>query len=806
MKLSFNWLSEYIDIPYDTAELAEKITMAGIEVEAIETIGAVPDGVVVGEILERSPHPDADRLSVCRVSDGTNELQIVCGAPNCDAGNKVPLATIGTVFADPDGGKDFVIKKGRLRGVDSHGMLCSAKELGLGEGREGLMLLDAAATKGLPLKELFQPDTVFELEITPNRPDWLSHWGVARDIAALIGIKAEMPEFTVPAGSGPAAAGLVEVLAPGLCPRYTARVIRGVKVEESPGWLKARLEAIGLRPINNVVDITNFVLHELGHPLHAFDLNALEGGRIIVRLAGNGERIVTLDGDEHELTDSQLVICDAAKPVALAGVMGGEHSGVTGDTVDILLESAVFNSSNIRSTSRGLGISSDSSYRFERGVDWNMARTAADRAAAMIIELAGGEVEGGFIDVSNPENYPRPRRVVCRFQKIRSLLGEDIANEKMVEIFRGLGMGIENITDSQCLVTATSYRLDIEREADLAEEVMRIYGLDKLPNIPVAATCCAPFKDDSHRRIETAANQFIALGLNQCVNYTLLDDKSAALDARFAESEIIAVDNPISQDLKCLRPSLLADMLRVIEHNQSRGNNDLRLFEIGRVFCGRKGWPEERREFCVAMTGRRHPERFSSEKDGLCDFYDLKGVIEGWLETRGVHNAKFNSMPESHPAAANFAAGQAAVCAIDDDEVIILGLIHQRLTAESRGKTPLFLSLGRLDKILAAEESVAGHAPVPKFPSISRDIAFIADKTLEHQTVLEFIFSQNVKNFESIELFDIYEGENLPEGKKSMAYSLKFRNPERTLTDKEVNKAHDKLRARLADGLSVELR
>jgi len=806
MKISLNWLSEYLETPYSPIELADKLTMAGIEVEDIEKSGAeIPDGVIVAEILERSPHPDAEKLSVCRVSTGKEEVQIVCGAPNCDAGVKAPLATIGTVFIDPESGKKFKIKKSKLRGVESFGMLCSTKELGLPGDASGIMHLPEDTEIGIKITDTLDSDTVYEVEITPNRPDWLSHWGVARDLAALTGLKPSFPEIKLPSPAGKAEQGVVTVEDSELCPRYTAQIIRGVKVTESPEWMQKHLSSIGLRPINNIVDITNFVLMELGHPLHAFDLKLLNGGKIIVRRAEDKEKIVTLDGKEQELNSSNLVICDASKPVALAGVMGGEHSGVTDQTIDILLESAVFNPSNIRATSRDLKIMSDSSFRFERGVDWKMCEIASDRATALILELAGGTLETELIDVkTNPPVLPE---VTCRFEKIRKLLGCDIKNDEIVAIFAGLKLAVTEIAETECVVTPPSFRLDIYREADLAEEVARIYGLNKITPAPLRAISGGMIAEDAYYKLEEIGNQLISFGLNECMNYSLIHKDRALVDAKFAESDMKKLKNPLSLELAYLRPSLLAQMLETVERNISRQNSDLALFETGRVYCENINiYPEERMEACIALTGRKHPERFSAEKSEVYDFYDLKGIIENWFEMRKM-NCDIRRISEKSKASANFAPGTAAEVAVNGKVIGEIGQIAERLTKGMRITHSLFVAIIQLDTLISTPESKIRFKQIPHFPATSRDVAFIADNSLEHGKIMRTIRSAKLPNLESIELFDVFEDEKaIGKGKKSMAYSMTFRHPERTLTDKEVNHAHDKLRAKLEKDLKVELR
>ncbi|MCK5844163.1 MAG: phenylalanine--tRNA ligase subunit beta, partial [Victivallales bacterium] len=794
-----------LDLPCEPMKLADRLTMAGIEVEEIRETGCVvPGGVIVAEILERSSHPDAEKLSVCRVNTGSEEVQVVCGAPNCDADVKAPLATLGTVLSDPDSGSKLKIKKSKLRGVDSYGMLCAADELGLGGSHDGIMVLPTDAEVGAPLKSYLDSDTIYELEITPNRPDWLSHWGVARDLSAITGASLRFPDVSLP--QPPSNAGTddvsVDISEPELCPRYTARVIRGAKIADSPVWLKKRLESIGLRPINNVVDITNFVLMELGNPLHAFDLDLLEGNSIVVRRADAGEKMVTLDGSELSLTPDNLVICDKSKPVALAGVMGGEHSGVTGETTNILLESAVFKPSNIRATSRKLKITSDSSYRFERGVDFKMAVKASDRAAKLILELAGGEITSELIDVKADREAFAP--VTCRFDKIRSLLGAEISNEEMISIFKGLGLAVESVDDTSCIVVPPSYRLDIYREADLAEEVARIYGLDNIPATPLKAVSGGVRKDDSHYCKETLRNQLISIGLNECANYSLVSIEKARMDARFADDAVKRIENPISLELACLRPSLLPQMLETVERNIARGNRDLTLFEFGNVFCADEAlFTEERLECVMAVTGRANPERFSAESEALFDFYDLKGFIEVLFEIR-KNKCEFRAMT---PACANFAAGTAAEIIVDGKTVGECGEAAERLVKGMRLTAPLFIVVLQADTLISARKRKIRFTSIPQFPSTSRDVAFIAADSLKHSDVMRAIAKAKLKNLEKVQLFDVFRDEKvLGDGRKSMAYSLTFRAPDRTLTDKEVNAAHEKLRERLAETLKVELR
>ncbi|UDQ97125.1 phenylalanine--tRNA ligase subunit beta [Lentisphaerota bacterium WC36G] len=805
MNVSYNWLAKYVDLNCSVEDLADKMTMAGIEVEAIDKVGMIPNGIVVGEILERNPHPDAEKLSVCKVSDGNEELQIVCGAPNCDADKKVPLATIGTVFPpEEEGGKEFKIKKSKLRGVPSFGMLCSCDELGLAGDTTGLMELPADFEVGKPLGEVLQVgDTVYEIEVTPNRPDWLSHWGVARDVAALLDCPSQLPEINEPAPTKTEdVTNVVTVEDNDLCPRYTARIIRNVTVKESPMWLQEQLTAIGLRPINNIVDITNYVLYELGNPLHAFDLNELTENKIVVRRAKDKEKIVTLDEKELELTTDNLVICDAEKPVCLAGVMGGLHSGVTEKTTDVLLEGAVFFSSNIRSTASKLKISSDSSYRYERGVDWNGAKLASDRATQMILDIAGGELVTELVDINTGE--PEMPKIDFNFERCRKLLGiYDLSNETMINIFERLRLNVTEITDESCVVIPPTFRLDLYRQADLDEEIARIYGLDKVPMKPVEAVGCDNFSNDAYFKQETARNQLIGLGLNECMNYSMISTESALKDARFTKDDLVKISNPLNLDFAVMRPSLFGEMLNSVERNISHRNLNLALFECGRVFCANeKLYSEERMEVCIALTGQRHAEQFSNELEVAYDIYDLKGLVDSFFEMRKITGYRYQLIED-----AKFAKGFALEIIMHNRSIGQLGVLSKKLSKGFKTSYPVMFAILDLDPIIKLKEKKLTYQEISQYPATTRDIAFTANESLQHNDVINFISKCKLKNLESVALFDIFRDEKvIGEGKKSMAYNLTFRGSNKTLTDKEVNNAYEKLRSQMAKNLPIELR
>ncbi|MBQ7395311.1 MAG: phenylalanine--tRNA ligase subunit beta [Lentisphaeria bacterium] len=800
MDISRKWLSDYVALDCDDATLCHKLTMAGIEVEAVENNSTVPEGVVAAKIVDRQVHPNSDHLSVCQVNDGKNTIQIVCGAPNCDAGKIVPLATIGTVFTTPEG--DFKIKKSKLRGVESNGMMCSASELGISDDNSGLMILPEDTVIGTPVKSLYPGDTFIELEVTPNRPDCLSMWGVARDVSCLLDVEPKFPEITVPA-CDTEIADLVTVEAKELCPRYIGRVIENVKIGPSPAWLVERLESIGLRSINNVVDVTNFVMLELGHPLHAFDRDKLEGKRVVVRRAVEGEKITILDGRTIELKNEHLVIADAAKPMALAGIMGGEFSGVTDDTVNILLESAVFNPSNIRSSSRRLGVSTDASYRYERGVDYDMADAASDRAVQLILEVAGGTLASAKMDVNT--GRPAENVIVCRFEKIRNLIGSGVSNERIVEILTKLHLKVSDITAQGCKVTAPLFRLDLTREADLAEEVARIDGLEKVPQIAVNGKICHPASEDAYAKVQNLREMAVSLGLYECVTYSITGVPQALTDSRFEESDLIKLDNPLNPDSSVMRPSLFGGMLNVAERNITRGNRNLRLFELDKVFCANaEKYPEERDELIMLLTGKRYADRYSEDFALEYDFYDMKGAVEDLMEMLGVTKYRFTRLDDDK----RFKSGNAVAVDIYGRRAGVFGEVNNALTSGWRHTSKVFVALFEAQSLYdAAVKASRNFKALAQYPATSRDVAMLVPEDMENGKIIEFIRKRNLANLESVRLFDIYCGKELVEqNKKSMAYELVFRHSERTLTDNEVNSAMDKLRKALESDLKVELR
>src|SRR5580658_9419848 len=647
MKVTFNWLKQYVHFDWTPEELGERLTMLGLEVESMQKLGGEMDGIVVAQVLTRDKHPNADKLSVCRVNDGRGERIIVCGAQNFQAGDKVPLILPGNSLPAQPGAQPVTIKAGKIRGVESQGMLCSPDELGLPEKIEGLLILRPDAVVGQPFAEYLGrqgSDVVYDLEITPNRPDWNSVIGIAREISALTGNPLRLPEIQITpaqlAGESTEKWLAVRIQEPGLCWRYTARIVRGVKVAPSPPWLRSTLEKAGLRSINNVVDVTNFVMLESGHPLHAFDYHLLGGHpalpAILVRRATEGEKFVTLDGKERVLTDQMLLIADETKAVALAGVMGGQNSEIQSSTVDVLIESACFQPQNIRATSKKLELRTDSSYRFERGADPGICDWASRRTAQLILETAGGTLLDPLVDA-----YPAPppaKQISLRCEKTNELLGVEIAPDAQVQFLKRLGL--ECVQPAPPTFRIPTFRVDLKREADLIEEIGRLYGVDKIPSTPPRGAVGTNAFDAVHDQIAEARRLLAALGLFEAQGQTLLSAAAAGLSAE--ASQTAALQYPLSADMNVLRPSLLPGLLESLRHNASHKNGDAALFEIGRVFTLTDGKIKEERRLALVLTGKRQPVFWSgAERDVKYDIYDLKGALEEFLEQFGLRGVSW---------------------------------------------------------------------------------------------------------------------------------------------------------------------
>ncbi|MGO8676505.1 MAG: phenylalanine--tRNA ligase subunit beta [Limisphaerales bacterium] len=835
MKTTFNWLKQYVDFTWTPEELAERLTMLGIEVEGIRRLGGEFDGIVVAQVVTRDKHPNADKLSVCRVNDGQAERQIVCGAQNFKPGDKVPLILPGHALPAKPGQEPFTIKVGKLRGVESQGMMCSPKELGLSEDAAGLLILPEDAQVGQPLAEhLGRPgsDVVYDLEITPNRPDLNSVIGIAREISALTGAPLRLPDLVAPerprqpadparSELPPQAADLVAVRLEDseLCPRYTARVIRGVKIGPSPAWLSSILEKVGIRSISNVVDVTNYVMLEIGQPLHAFDCRLLAktgpGAKptIVVRRAAEGERFITLDEQERTLTGRMLLIADEAKAVALAGVMGGRNSEISLDTVDVLIESACFKPQSIRFTSKQLDLRTESSYRYERGSDIAICDRASLRAAQLILQTAGGQLARGLVDAY--PNPVEPRQIKLRPHKVNELLGIDLPPEQIEASLSQLGLKVlarkpqpvdaPPAAPEPMTFRIPTFRVDLKREVDLTEEVARLYGVDRIPATPPRGAIGSNAFDAVHDALADARRILTGLGLFEAQGQTLISDTAAKLTAA---STLVPLANPLSSDMNVLRPSLLPGLLDALRHNLSRKNEDAALFELGRVFGAAPGQPtaasavREERRVAIALTGRRNPVFWSGEdREAKFDVFDLKGFLEEFLDQFGLRGITYARRPE---ATALFI--ESATVHLGKFHLGELGQLQPSLAKNYDLRDAVLLAELNLDVLLARRNTSRSFKPLPAFPSIRRDIAMLVPEATAHDAVLHVVKETKPANLESVELFDVFRGKNVPPGQKSMAYAFTYRSPERTLTDAEANAAHEKLVARLKERLQAVVR
>ena len=822
MKVTLNWLKQYVDFNWSPEELTGRLTMLGLEVEGVQKISGTFDGIVVAQVITRDKHPNADKLSLCRVNDGTAERQIVCGAQNFKAGDKVPLILPGASLPPKPGEKEpFTIKVGKIRGVESHGMLCSPQELGLPNQVDGLLILREDAQVGQSFGEYLGRsggDVVYDLEITPNRPDLNSVIGIAREIATVTGNPLRIPELKIQ-NEKLKIEGLVSVRIEDaeLCPRYTARVIKGVKVGPSPDWLKSTLERIGIRSINNVVDVTNYVMLETGQPLHAFDYHLISSssGResaqnklepthvgcytptIVVRRANAGEKFKTLDNHERTLTNEMLLIADEQKGIALAGVMGGANTEINNDTKDVLIESAYFSPVNIRRTSKLLGLRSESSYRFERGADVGICDWASRRAAQLILETAGGQLAEGMVDIYPKAKEPKP--ITLHFAKVKELLGVSISHADQISFLTKLGLTLTEQSPGVCTFNIPTWRVDLKREVDLIEEVARLHGVNNIPSTPPRGAFGMNAYDSVHDQIAEARRILSGLGLNEAQGQTLVSNA----ECRMPNAELVALANPLSSDMDVLRPSLLPGLIYSLRHNVTRKNYDVALFEVGRVFPVQNGATKEERRVAIALTGRRNSAFWSGDdRDAKFDAYDLKGLLEEFLEQFGLRGVTFTRRADSTPLFL-----ESATIALGGK--LVLGEAGQLLPALAKKydlRDGVLLAELNLDLLLARRNPAKSFRSLPQFPTIRRDVAMIVPETTTHEAVLQTVRQTKPANLESVELFDVFRGKHVPAGQKSLAYAFTYRSPEKTLTDAEVNAAHTKIVDAFKAQLSASLR
>ncbi len=816
MNVTLNWLKDYIDFEFSPGELADRLTMLGVEVEAIKQLGTGLERVVVGKVNAVGPHPNADKLVLCQVDIGeAEELQIVCGAPNVREGMLAPVATIGATL--PIG---LTIKSAKLRGAVSQGMLCSEKELGFSEDAAGLMELPTDISVGTPLiAALGLDDVMFELEITPNRPDCLSLIGVAREIRAETGNPLKLPSVDLQENETDIRdLTSVTIDAPDLCLRYAARVIQGVSVGESPAWLRQRLESVGIGVVNNIVDITNFVLMEYGQPLHAFDYHKLTDvkygltsctlRRIVVRRAAAGEKLTTLDETDRELTADMLVIADAEKPVALAGIMGGYDSEITETTCDVLLESAYFNPSSIRATAKALGMNTEASYRFERGADPGVVLAALDRAAELIAELAGGTVCKGTVDVY-PGKQPLTE-IKLRPDRVNFVLGTEIEKSEMEQILMRLGFDVRSSrhtpravnAEENYQVTVPTFRSDITREIDLIEEIARVYGYDNIPTMLPKGDIPVPTpnpKVEVRRRIKRF---LLAAGMMEAVNYSFCDPncfEKVRLPSDSPLCRTLQLRNPLSPEMSVLRTTLVPGLLENTQYNRNHQINAIALFEIGGVF--------------VQDCNHKEPERVAGViagqiGDGVYgnlyrdpDFFDIKGLVEGMLGVCGIteYTLQKTDVPTFHP-------GRNAEVLLADTRIGTFGEAHPEVLENYDLPYKAYLFEFDLEALVSATVFSRRFEPVSIYPKVERDLAIVVGKDVLSDMPIELIYTTGGELVESVRLFDVYEGEQVPEGKKSLAYTIVYHSAAETLTDKAVNALHKQVVEHLHQELGAELR
>jgi len=798
MKVPLRWLKEYVDISLPPAELAERLTMAGVEVKGWQVIGGGWDNIVVGQIVAISPHPNAERLTLPTVDLGTEQQSVVCGAPNLKLGDKVAFARVGARLIDGHTGEAFRLKSAKIRGIASSGMVCSEKELGISESHEGIMVLPADAPVGTPLAD-YLGDVVFDLDVTPNRPDCLSVIGVAREVAALTGKGVRLPEASYEEASPPIEKQVsIEIKAPDLCPRYTTSLITGIKIAESPRWMQERLLACGMRPINNIVDVTNYVMLEYGEPLHAFDYNQIRGKRIIVRRADKGESLVTLDSVKRVLSQEMLVIADEERAVAIAGVMGGADSEVTDRTNAILLEAANFNPASIYHTGNTLGLPSEARLRFERGISPELTIPALKRATQLIVQLAGGKAAKGLIDVYPGRQEPKP--ILLSTARVNALLGADFTPEQIKETLSSLGLDVKP-TGSGFLVTAPYWRSDIALVEDLIEEIARITGYDQIPATMLSEPIPRHNPDPVISLKREVRYSLVGYGFQEVINYSLT---SLELINRLLpkphplKPAPLRMANPMTAEQEYLRPSLRASLLAALSANRRHEAGSIRLFELGRIYLPRpKDLPSEPEMVCGLLSGPRFEQSWHSGEEAV-DFFDAKGVIEGLLSQLGVEASFEPCQDESlHPSK------QAAIV-IENNRLGVIGELHPKVAEAFELSGAVYMFEINLTALLPFSLGHKLFQPIPRFPAVVRDIALVVDAGVTNRQVQDIITGFPLVT--QVALFDVYSGGQLLPGKKSLAYRITFQSPSQTLTDDEVNKVLEQILDKLTKQLGATLR
>ena len=808
MKISYNWLKQFIKVDWDAKKTGNLLTDLGLEIEGIEAFESVIGGlkgIVVGHVLECDQHPNADRLKVTSVDIGNGEVvQIVCGAPNVAKGQKVPVATIGTILYDEDGNPSK-IKKGKIRGEESHGMICAKDELGLGKSHDGIMVLDKNIVAGTLGSDIFEieNDQVFEIGLTPNRADAMSHLGVARDLKAGLVRNEVLLELITPSNSSFRVENRthkidVQVKDTNLAPRYCGVTISGIKVKESPKWIQNRLKSIGLVPINNIVDATNYVLHELGQPLHAFDSGKISGDKIIVKTVAKGTKFITLDGIERELHKDDLMICDAEKPMCIAGVFGGIDSGVTESTENIFLESAYFNPISIRKTAKRHSLNTDASFRFERGIDPNLTEYALMRAALLIKEIAGGEITSDVVDI-----YPKKiedHQVFLNFDNASSLIGEEIPKEIIKEILTSLDIKINNVTEAGLGMTIPAYRNDVTREADVIEEILRVYGYNNIKfTEKLNASISANELIEDYQIQNKIGNQLTALGFHEMIGNSLTSPKYNDLSKALKQGHNIEILNPLSNDLSVMRQSMLFNALEVLSFNSNRKISDLKLFEFGKTYHQYDTGRQEPKHLSLLVSGLKNDENWALASSKSTFFY-FKGFVINILDRLGIPNYSENGTKDE-----NFSEGLSF--SKNGKLLVDFGIINKSITAAFGIDTETFYADFKWDEVLAeiATDNFKLKA-IPKFPKVKRDLALLIDESVTFDSLKETAQKTERQLLKNINLFDVYTGSKLPEGKKSYALSFTLQDDKRTLTDKQIDKIMKKLQQNFESEFGASLR
>jgi len=796
MKISYSWLKEYIDIDLSTEKLEEELTFSGIEVEGVEHLGALLSQIIISEVKERIHHPNSDHLWICQVDNGKEIIQVICGADNCEPGKKIALAPVGTDLGE------FVIKKAKLRGELSFGMLCSERELGISDNHDGIMNLPSEAQTGTKLTSLYDlTDTVFDVEITPNRPDLLGITGIARDLSSLLHVELKMPDPELPAGNNPITTALtLSNQAPDLCPRYTARVIKGVKIAESPDWMKRRLTAIGLRPINNVVDATNYVMFELGHPLHAFDYHLVEDHEIIVRRAEAGEKFQALNDIEYNLTSEDLVIADSNKSIALAGVIGAANSQIKDDTKDVIIEAANFKYSSVRRTSKRLAIFTDSAYRFERDLSDKQAELASRRCCELILELAGGELLDGVLD-----SYPNPLDPVVvniRPSRIKKVLSIDISQEQITKYLESLGLKLLDSGEDQLSFETPHYRKDLSREIDLIEEIIRLYGYN---NVDTYFKPQKVMDYELFRNKRKICDVLVGMGFFEVVNWSFggledLDKLLLAEDDR--RRNTVSLKNPLGSSFAIMRPMLLPDILRNTSYNLNHNQKDFKLFELNKVFLKGKGkLAEENYHLSGLLTGIRESVHWR-DKAAKLDFYDVKGVVEELLMISGIIRWDEKTSEEKW-----YQPGTGLDFYSNGKLVASVGKLDPKISSSFEIEVSCYVFDLYLEMIYGQPRDIVPiYKEIVKYPPVLRDISFLIDRRYDYSEITGCIRQSNPNLITDVVLFDEYQGNNIPLEKRSLTFSLTFSSINKTLNDKLINKEMNKIIKVLEQKYEIRMR